>query len=60
MKIEFVEGVTEYANGEIHYHKDKQPFDVDARVGKDLIATGYFQEEAVKEDKPKKADKEKK
>lgn len=61
MKIEFKEGVNEFANGELTWHRDKQPFDVDNRVGNWMLKTGYFQEVVAKEPeapKRKKSDKE--
>lgn len=56
MKIEFKEGVLEYANGECHWKNEGKPIDVDEGFGKELLATPYFQEakpEVKKEEKPK-------
>lgn len=61
MKIKLAEGIIEKSNGEMHWHSKDQPFDVDARVGKEMIASGDFEEYvSPQEEKPKKEAKEKK
>ncbi len=56
MKLQFKEGVNEYANGEYHRKNDGKPFEVDARFAREaLLPSGYFQE--YKEPKVEKAEK---
>ena len=44
MKIQFVEGVLEYANGDYHRKNNGKPFDVDRRFAEDvLLPSGYFE-----------------
>lgn len=59
MNLKFANGVTEFKDGAYYRKDDGQPFDVDERVGKDLIKTGCFEEvKAVVE--PKKTEKKEK
>jgi hypothetical protein len=45
MKIQFIEGVLEYANGaEYHRKNDGKPFEVDRRFAEDvLLPSGFFE-----------------
>jgi hypothetical protein len=59
MKIQFIEGVLEYMNGPYYRKNDGHPFDVDARVGDELIKTGYFELVPEKVEKAEKAEAKK-
>lgn len=54
MKIQFAEGWSEYKDGGYYRKNDGEPFDVDARFGQELIATGIFVEAEAKAEGPKK------
>lgn len=59
MKIEFCEDILEYKNGDYYRKNEGNSFEVDARFGSELIATGYFQQitEEITSQEAEKAEK---